>query len=168
LKYFDFSRSTLFLIGALAAFLAMPSCSLVATRPVQEMSDANAALKAAVEVQADTLAPELYRQAREWFFKARQEYQLKNFYEAKDLAERSRRFAERAEFEAIRNGAARTTAPADPLADKMLEAAPPAPPAEQKNENSFQAPDRKEYFDETPHPLGSPTPVIGIAPPISK
>jgi hypothetical protein len=92
----------------------LQSCSVFATRPVQDMSDTEAALRAAKEVQADTLAPELYRQANEWFFKSRNEYRFKNFANAKDYAIRSRRFAEQAEFEALRNGGNRTdVAPVD-------------------------------------------------------
>src|SRR5271170_1694147 len=84
------------------------SCALTATRPVQEMSDTTAALRAAKEVQADTLAPELYRQANEWFLKARREYKFKNFLFAQEYAGKARKFAEQAEFEAIKNGGNRT------------------------------------------------------------
>lgn len=101
------------LVTILACFLT--ACAVAATRPVQEMSDTGAALKAAKEVSADTLAPELYRQANEWFAKARNEYKLKNFKQAKDYADRSRRFAEQAEFESIKNGGNRQEVPNDPL-----------------------------------------------------
>lgn len=98
---------------ASALLLTVASCALTATRPVQEMSDTTAALRAAKEVQADTLAPELYRQANEWFFKARADYKLKNFSFAKEYALRARKFAEQAEFEAIKNGGNRSDAPPD-------------------------------------------------------
>ena len=78
-----------------------PACSLMATRPVQEMSDTASAIRAAKEVQADTLSAELYRSSSEWFLKAKREYKYKNFKQAKEYAMRSRRFAE---LEAIRNG----------------------------------------------------------------
>ena len=90
------------------------SCSVFATRPVQDMSDTTAAIRAAKEVQADTLAPELYREATEWFFRARKEYNFKNFQLAQEYAIKARRFAENAEFEALRNGGNRTdVAPPD-------------------------------------------------------
>ncbi len=96
---------------------ATVSCSLVATRPVQTMSDTQAAIKAAKEVQAETLAPELYRQSNEWFFRAKNEYKLKNFDLAKEYADKARRFAEMAEFESLKNGATRAEVIApDPLA----------------------------------------------------
>lgn len=88
-------------------FFAVSGCSLFATRPVQEMSDTSAAIKAAREVQADVLAPELYRQANEWYLKAKNEYRLKNFREARGYANKSRAFAEEAEFLALRGGAQR-------------------------------------------------------------
>jgi hypothetical protein len=106
----------------LAGFaIGASACSLFATRPVQEMSDTSAAIKAAREVQADTLAPELYRQAQEWFFKAKREYKFKNFALAQEYADKSRKYAEQAEFHAIRNGASR--------ADTAAPEAPPPPSA---------------------------------------
>ena len=88
------------------------------------MSDTVAALKAAKEVQADTLAPELYRQATEWFFRAKREYKFKNFREAFDYARKARLFAEEAEFFAIRGGGNRASAAgSDPLTE-----GPPPPP----------------------------------------
>lgn len=91
---------------------------MMTIRPVQEMSDTAAAIRAAREVQADTLAPELYRQANEWFFKAKHEYKFKNFDLARSYSDKARVFAEDAEFEAIRNGGNRSNdvATSDPLA----------------------------------------------------
>ena len=100
--------------GLIAGCFIVYGCSILATRPVQEMSDTSAALRAAREVQADTLAPELFRQAGEWFFKAKHEYKFKNFELARKYATSARRFAEQAEFEAIRNGGNRTEVPSAP------------------------------------------------------
>ncbi len=91
------------------------------------MSDTAAAMRAAKEVQADTLAPELFRQASEWFFKAKKEYKFKNFKLAKEYGERARRFAEQAEFEAIRNGGNRTEVPPDPYGNSDTPPPPPSP-----------------------------------------
>ncbi len=91
------------------------------------MSDTAASIRAAREVQADTLAPELYRQSNEWFFKAKHEYKYKNFKLAKEYAEKARLFAEDAEFESIRNGGSRSSdVTSDPLASGL--SGPPAPP----------------------------------------
>jgi hypothetical protein len=108
--------------------LSSGSCSVFATRPVQDMSDTEAALRAAKEVQADTLAPELYRQANEWFFNARKEYRFKNFELAQEEAVKARRFAEQAEFEALRNGGNRTdVTPVDQAIQAPSQTASPAP-----------------------------------------
>ena len=103
------------------------ACSLAATRPNQEMSDAAAAIRAAREVQAETLAPELFRQSSEYFLKAKNEYKIKNFDQARIFSEKSRHLAENAELEAVKLGAARTedTIP-DPLGREGL--TPPPPP----------------------------------------
>lgn len=121
--------------GAVAA-ASIVGCSMMATRPVQDMSDTAAAIRAAREVQADTLAPELYRQANEWFFKAKHEYKFKNFDLARSYSDKARVFAEDAEFEAIRNGGNRSgdVATSDPLApgltgpaEKSVPTPPPTP-----------------------------------------
>jgi len=99
--------SRFYFIWALFAFGVASGCSILATRPVQEMSDTAAAIKAAREVQADTLTPELFRQANEWYQLARREYKFKNFKLASQYAAQARDYAEQAEFEAIRGGVSR-------------------------------------------------------------
>lgn len=104
-------------------------CSVFATRPVQEMSDTQAAINAAKEVQADTLAPELYRESVEWFSRAKNEYQFKNFSIARDYANKARRYAEQAEFEAVRGGANRQDIGGpDPLANQAPHPNPSSTP----------------------------------------
>lgn len=120
----------------------------MATRPVQDMSDTAAALRAAREVQADVLSPDLYRRANELFFEARREYKFKHFSRAEALAIRARRFAEQAEFDAIRGGASRseTDIAKDPFGD-----APPAPPMDE----AAPVPEKPEepYAYPTPEPI---------------
>ena len=60
------------------------------TRPAQEMLNMEVSIRAAKEVSADTLAPELYRLATETALSARREYRLKNFKEAKELSNQAR------------------------------------------------------------------------------
>jgi hypothetical protein len=102
-------------IWALSFLLS--SCSITAVRPAQEMSNMDVAIKAAKEVGADVLAPELYRLSLERGQQARKEYRFKNFKQAKELADESRIYAEKAEFESIRNGGKREAVPQDPLAE---------------------------------------------------
>src|SRR5690348_3640000 len=96
----DFFKNGLRGGSSFFVLLFLFGCSIIATRPVQEMSDATAAIRAAKEVQADTLAPEYYRQSNEWFFRAKHEYKFKNFKLAKEYADKARYLAEQAEFEA--------------------------------------------------------------------
>jgi len=96
-------------------------CSVIARRPIQEMADATAALKAAREVQADTNSTDYFRLAEEMYFKARQEYRLKNFARAKKHAVEARELAEKSEFLSIRGGAVRSS-----LSAPQTEAPPPA------------------------------------------
>jgi hypothetical protein len=104
------------LVGVLSAFL-LASCSIFAVRPAQEMSNMDVAIRAAKEVNADLLAPEMYRGALEKSLLAKKEYRFKNFLNARNLANEARDLAEKAEYQSIRNGAKREVAPEDPMAE---------------------------------------------------
>jgi hypothetical protein len=100
------------------------------------MSDTAAAIKAAREVQADSLAPDLYREANEWFAKSKREYRFKNFKLAKDYADKARELAEKAEFESLRKGAVRADLgpgpdPAGPPPEPYAYPSPEGVPAEE-------------------------------------
>jgi hypothetical protein len=149
----------------IAAVIILSGCALTVTRPVQDMSNTAAAIKAAREVQADTRAPELYRQANEWFFKARQEYKLKNFKEAKAYASKARHFAEEAEFEALDSGANRVSAaPPDPMSAGVEKPShtPAAPPdgtfVETAEEQDAQK--KRLELEKAAHPPSAPNEVI--------
>jgi len=97
------------------------------------MANTAAAIRAAREVSADSVAPEFFREAEEWYFKARQEYRLKNFARSRDAADRARVAAEKAEFQAILGGSKRVsiTSTSEPAATEPVapEATSPAPEA---------------------------------------
>lgn len=97
----------------LSALSVLASCSLFRTRPVQEMSDTAAAMKAAKDAQADVIAPVLYREANEWWQKAKAEYKYKNFEDAESYAIKARKLAEQAEFEVLKNPGQHTESTAD-------------------------------------------------------
>jgi hypothetical protein len=99
-------------------------CSIFYTRPTQDMADTQAAMRAAKEVQADTLAPELFREATDWWLRAKREYKVKNFSLASDYAGKARQLAEQAEFESVRAGGVREEPP-DPLAKPVGAKFPP-------------------------------------------
>lgn len=85
------------------------SCSILETRPTQEMADTISALRAAKEVGADTIAPELYRQAIEAYTRAKNEYKFKNFSLTKIYALKAKKLAEKAEFASISQGSSRSS-----------------------------------------------------------
>jgi hypothetical protein len=103
------------LSGVLSVFIS--SCSVTAVRPAQEMSNMEVAIRAAKEMGADNLAPDLYRNAIEQGLIARKEFRFKNFAIAKKAANLAREFAEKAEFESIRNGGKREVLPTEPGAN---------------------------------------------------
>lgn len=105
--------------AALACLLISSSgCAIFATRPVQEMSYAAAALRAAREVQSETLSPDQYRRAQELFEEAKKEYLYKDFYQARSHANQARVLAEKAELNSLLSGGLRKadTQMPDPLA----------------------------------------------------
>lgn len=103
-------------------FFLLVGCSVFHERPIQLMSDTAAALKAAKEVSADSLAAEKFRRANEAYFRAQNEYRLKNFAIAEDHAKRAKRLAEESEFEALNQGSNRTS-----LLPPEIPAGPPPP-----------------------------------------
>ena len=122
------------------------SCSLLATRPVQEMSLTSAALRAAHEVQADTLSPEYFRQASDWFEQAKSEYRFKNFHLAKKYADQARIFAEKAELHSLMKGGVRAE---ESMPDPLGNGVPKAPESLEAQKSSTQE----------PYAYPSPTPV---------
>lgn len=118
----------------------LSSCSITAVRPAQEMSNMEVAIKAAKEMGADILAPELYRTSIERGQEARKEYRFKNFMKAKDLADQARLFAEKAEYESIRNGGKREAVPLDPLSDPSYAPEPTGTPQTDNGNMSPSAP----------------------------
>lgn len=118
------SRITAFWGACLTAgsLFVIGGCSLAVTRPVQEMADCSAAIKAAKEVGAETLAPELYRKANEAYFRAKNEYRMKQFDIAVEYVEKARKYAEEAEFEALRAGGHRNSLA--PLEEPKPESSP--------------------------------------------
>jgi hypothetical protein len=134
-------------------FFILSSCSILYTRPVQEMSDASAALKAARDVQADTMTPELYRQASDWFFRAKQEYKFKNFKQAYEYAEKARNFAERAEFETIRHNGGDNNANVPPPPPPTPAVSEPPAPEPIPTDSPPGTPADNSDLDASPSPL---------------
>lgn len=133
------------------------ACAVTATRPTQEMSDASAAIRAAKEIEADKLAPELFRKASETYQNARREYKLKNFLEARDLAQKARAYAEKAEFLSMQGGGVRQGPPPDPLEAQ-------SPPPDRSSE--YESPSGVPFNPNAPAaPSGGNDPASGGATP---
>ncbi len=136
------------------------------------MSNSVAALRAAKEVQADVLAPELFREARDNFFKGKREYRMKNFEKAREFIERARLLAERAEFESLKNGGNRNATPPDPFAEPASDpkhgsapvAKPPKPeePAATQKQIYYESYESnpEKYKDTPPPPAPGLTPTV--------
>ncbi|MDH5414736.1 MAG: DUF4398 domain-containing protein [Flavobacteriaceae bacterium] len=86
----------------LLIIFALVSCGLATTRPKQEMSYAQAAFLAARSAKAEIHAPQDFRKAEIYYLKAKSNYKRKYFNKAKQYAILSKKFSERAEFEAIK------------------------------------------------------------------
>jgi len=85
------------------------ACGLTTTRPKLEMSLAASAYIAARDAKADTLAPNIFRKAEEYYLKAKSSYRRKYFNKAKQYAVLSKKFSEQAEYEAVRRSALENT-----------------------------------------------------------
>ncbi len=86
-------------------FFILVACGLATTRPKLEMSYSQAAFLAAKEAGADIYASNLYRQAEDYYLKAKSAYRRKYFNKAKEYAILSKDFSEKAEYAAIRKKA---------------------------------------------------------------
>jgi hypothetical protein len=88
----------LLLLSLLSLLVA---CGLTTTRPKVEMSLAQAAFMAAKESGADIHASNLYRQAEDYYLKAKSAYRRKYFNKAQEYA----LLSEQAEYAAVRKKA---------------------------------------------------------------
>ncbi len=96
---------------SLILLILMGACGLTTTRPKMEMSLAQAAILAAKEANADSQSPTLYRKAEEFYLKAKSAYRRKYFNKAQQYAILSKKYSEKAEYEAIRKKALEGSSP---------------------------------------------------------
>ncbi len=80
------------LVGLLAA------CS---SRPIEEISLADVALKAAQKNKADVLAPDVFRRAENYYLRSKKDYQDGYFDSSRKYANEARLAAEQAEYKAL-------------------------------------------------------------------
>jgi hypothetical protein len=86
------------------------ACGLTTTRPKIEMSLAQSAFIAAKEAGADVHAANLFRNAEDYYLKAKSAYRRKYFNKAKEYALLSKQYSEKAEYAAVRKKALEGTA----------------------------------------------------------
>lgn len=71
------------------------------TRPKLEMSLAQVAFEGAREAGSDEKSPQNFRMAEIYYLKARASYKKKYFSKAKEYADLSRRYSEKAELDSL-------------------------------------------------------------------
>lgn len=145
---------TRFAVLSLGLGAVTAGCSLAVTRPIQEMANAEVAIRAAKDLNADSLVPEIFRAANESFYKAKRDFRLKDFDNARANALKAMRLAEQAEFEAYRMGGAtpeasnRASSPEgafpDPEDALREGTTPPREPVLEEAEDEEPAPSKEE------------------------
>lgn len=87
-------------LSALAAcFFLFSACH---PRPIEDLALADVALKAAQKVKADALAPDAYRQAENYFLRAKRDYADGYFDSSKKYSREARLLAEKAEYQSLK------------------------------------------------------------------
>jgi hypothetical protein len=129
-----FSLACLFFLS----FGTLTSCALTETRPKLEMSLAASAFLAAQEAKANSMAPGLFRKAEIYYIKAKSAYRRKYFAKAKQFAMLSQKFAEQAEFLAVKKATLEGSGSDDGPSNEEP-AAPPPPNETAQNTNPEQA-----------------------------
>ncbi len=95
------SERTARLFPVLLCSVMLASCSVLHSRPVHQMSYAEAAVRSAAAAGAESSQPYLFQLSRDALLRAHSAYRLKNFDMALKLAIRARRIAEDAETKAL-------------------------------------------------------------------
>ena len=82
----------------LIALILLAGCI---SRPVEDLIFAEVALKAAQKAKAESLAQETYRQAENYYLRAKKDYNESYFDSCKNNAHLARRLAEQAEYKSL-------------------------------------------------------------------
>jgi hypothetical protein len=80
---------------ATACLVLFAACQ---SRPVRELAIADVALKSAQKVKADALAPDAYRQAENYYLRAKKDFADGYFDSSRKYADLARTSAEKAEY----------------------------------------------------------------------
>ncbi len=71
------------------------------SRPVEELTLADVAVRAAQKVKADALAPDTFRQAENYFLRAKRDYSEGYYDSCRKFSTEARLLAEQAEYKAL-------------------------------------------------------------------
>ncbi len=86
------------LVSGFLIFLGLAACH---PRPIEELAIADVALKAAQKVKADSLAPDFFRKAENFYLRAKKDFAEGYFDSCKKFADKARLMAEKAEYRAL-------------------------------------------------------------------
>jgi hypothetical protein len=101
-------------------------------RPVEDLALADVAIRAAQKVKADALAPDTYRQAENYYLRAKRDFADGYYDSCKKYANDARMLAEQAEYKSLLKQSQLKGKPEDEAASPQSDLSPPAnpPPAE--------------------------------------
>lgn len=86
------------LVPGLLIIVGLVACH---PRPTEELAYADVALKAAQKVKADSLAPDFFRKAENFYLRAKKDF-IEGYYDScKKFANQARMMAEKAEYRAL-------------------------------------------------------------------
>ncbi len=86
------------LVPGLFIIMGLVACH---PRPTEELAIADVALKAAQKVKADSLAPDFFRKAENFYLRAKKDF-IEGYYDScKKFANQARMMAEKAEYRAL-------------------------------------------------------------------
>ncbi len=86
------------LVPGLLIIVGLVACH---PRPTEELAIADVALKAAQKVKADSLAPDFFRKAENFYLRAKKDFTEGYYDSCKKFANQARMMAEKAEYRAL-------------------------------------------------------------------
>ena len=86
------------LVPGLVILLGLAACH---PRPVEDLAIADVAIKAAQKVKADSLAPDFFRKAENFYLRAKKDFAEGYYESSQKFAQQARMMAEKAEYRAL-------------------------------------------------------------------
>lgn len=86
------------LVPGLLILLGLAACH---PRPIEDLAIADVAIKAAQKVKADSLAPDFYRKAENFYLRAKKDFAEGYYDSSQKFAKQARLMAEKAEYRSL-------------------------------------------------------------------